>query len=197
MSAVLQHDPPMSRMTAEQFLDWDSGDDFRWQLIDGELVCMNPPAGRRARIHGRITTLLSNAMEAARVPYSVSVGPGVQPRVESKWNVRIPDLTVDCDAVGADTRLIISPVLIVEILSPGNARVTRSNVWSYRSIPSVRSILLLYGWKIAAELSLRTGPDWPDAPILLGAADRLMLPDLGLDVPLTDVYATADLAPPG
>lgn len=196
MSAALQAELPISRMTAEQFLEFDPGDGRRWQLIDGELVAMNPPAHRDGRIDAEIVYVIGSALKASGNPCSVTVGPGVQPRIESKYNVRIPDLTVDCDTVGETAQLVHAPVLIAEILSPGNERVTRSNIWRYRSIPSVRTILLLYSWKAMAELSVRAGQDWPDAPVVLGPDDRLRLSDVGLDVRLAEVYATADLAPP-
>lgn len=193
MSAALKHDPPLTRMTAEQFLDWEPGDDFRWQLIDGELFCMEPPAQRHGAIHAQMAFLLTGPLLVRKDPCRVTVGTGVQPKIESKYNVRIPDLTIDCDEMGPDSKIVANPTLVVEILSPGNERVSRSNLWSYRSIPTVRTILLLYSWKVAAELSVRTEDVWPDAPMTLGRDDRLVLPEAGLDVPLADAYATTDL----
>ena len=108
--------------------------------------------------------------------------------------MRIPDIAVDCEPPRDDARLVRDPTLLIEILSPGNERLTRANVWAYRDLPSVREILLLYSWKIGGEL-LRRDADgtWPAEAVILGVGDRLHLDSIGLDVPLADAYATSGL----
>jgi Uma2 family endonuclease len=200
MSAALRPLPPTPRLSAAEFLSWpEDPAGLRWQLVDGEPICMAPPSGTHGRVQGESGALIHNALRAKSSPCQVVMGAGIQPRVEAKWNVRIPDFLVDCDPPDPKQHLIPNPVLIVEILSPGNERLTRSNVWAYRTIPSVQDILLLYGWRVEAEL-LRRDADggWPDSPAKLGAADRLILPALGLDIGLADAYAGSGLeSPPG
>lgn len=186
-------DPPAPRVTADEFLSWPEDDGrTRYQLVDGTPVAMAPPSRRHGRIQSRLSGILDQHLRGN--PCQVSVGTGVQPRSEPTWNVRIPDLVVDCDPPQDDTHLVRNPVLIVEVLSPGNERVTRGNVWVYRDLPSVRDILLLYSWRIGGEL-LRRGADgtWPMEATVLGAEDRLRLDAIGLDVPLADAYATSGL----
>ena len=36
------------------------------------------------------------------------------------------------------------PILLIELLSPGNAKDTRDNVWAYTTISSVREIVIVH-----------------------------------------------------
>src|SRR5689334_2864892 len=47
---------------------------------------------------------------------------------------------------------------LIEILSPGNEGQTRSNIWTYATIPSVREIFAVRSTRMEVEL-LRRGPD--------------------------------------
>lgn len=194
MIAALQRpDPPAPRVGVEEFLSWPEDDGrTRYQLVDGTPVAMAPPSRRHGRIQSRLAGILNQHLRGHRC--QVSVGTGVQPRSDPHWNVRIPDLVVDCDPPQDDAHLVRNPLLVIEILSPGNERLTRGNVWVYRDLPSVRDILLLYSWKIGGE-SLRRDADstWPVDATVLGAESRLRLESIGLDVPLADAYATSGL----
>lgn len=196
MSAALHRlDPPAPRVGAAEFLSWPEDDGrTRYQLVDGVPVAMAPPSVRHASIQGRLGGLLDQHLRGRGGPCRVLVGVGVQPRSDVEWNVRIPDIAVDCETPRADLQLVRAPTLLIEILSPGNERLTRANVWIYRDIPSVREILLLYSWKIGGELLCRDADGgWPAHAVTLGAEDRLLLDSIGLDVPLADAYATSGL----
>jgi len=194
MVAVRKHLPTL--MTVDEFLVWDSDDltGRRWQLIDGEPVLMAPAADPHSRIQAELVRLLGNHLLASGRPCAVVVAPGVVPRVRSNENFRIPDLGVTC-APPSDKVMVPDPVLLIEILSPGNAAKTRSNVWTYTTIPSVQEILVVHSTRMEIEL-LRRGPDgnWPDSPATLKAADQLELACIGFAVPVADAYRTAGLS---
>lgn len=194
MSGALKSLPPTPRVSAEEFLSW--GEDpqgLRWELIDGEPVCMAPPSWQHAAVHAELVGLIGTSLRAATSPCRALVGPGVQPREQGDWNVRIPDVAIEC-VPPTDRQTVRNPVLVAEILSPGNERKTRSNVWAYMSIPSVREILLLYGWRCEGEL-LRRQPDnsWPERPEPLKIASTLTLETAHLAVPFREVYVTSGL----
>lgn len=160
-------------MTVAEFYEWEPEEhpERRWQLIDGEPVSMAPASPNRQRIHAEAAYLLTGHLRERRPECAVVVAPGVVPRVRSAINHRVPDLGVTCvPAVGG--KVGTDPVLLVEMLSPSNERLTRANVWAYTTVPSVSEILLLGSVRVEAEL-LRRGPDgsWPEAPLLLGAED--------------------------
>ena len=115
------------------------------------------------------------------------------PRVRSADNHRIPDLGVTCSPPSGG-QIVTDPVLLIEILSPSNAALTRENVWAYSTLPSVSEILLLGSVRVEAEL-LRRGRDgsWPEAAVFLGAEDDLELASIGFRAPLRAFYRTTDL----
>ena len=182
------------RMTVAEFRDWQPLDGHRWQLIDGEPVAMAPASETHGALQAEAGRLLGNHLIARGSACRFITAPGVTPRVRSVANERIPDLAVTC-APPADGRTIPAPVVIVEILSPSNERLTRANVWAYASIPSVAEILLLSSTSIDAEL-WRRGADgaWPEQPQMLGTADAVALEAIGFTEKLSAFYRTTSLA---
>ena len=188
--------PVFTRMTAPEFIAWrpEERADHRWQLIDGEPVCMAPASENHGRIQAEASFLLTQHLRATRPGCSVVITPGVNPRVRSDSNFRIPDLGVTC---GPPTtgHFVTDPVLLLEILSPSNQAETRANVWAYATIPSVVDILLLSASETKGELLTRLpGASWPAGPILLSADDEAPLASIGLTVPLRAFYRTTSLA---
>jgi Uma2 family endonuclease len=182
-------------MTVSEFLVWDSGDltGRRWQLIDGEPVLMAPAADAHGAIQNECGRLLGNHLLAIASPCRVITAPGIVPRVRSNENFRIPDLGVSC-APPSGRVMTDEPVLLIEILSPGNEAKTRSNIWTYTTIPSVQEILAVHSTRMEIELLRRAADgNWPDSPLSVKAQDRLELTSIGFAVPAADIYRTAGL----
>ena len=193
MVAVRESVP--SRMTVDEFLSWDSGDESGrlWELVDGEPVAMAPGSQNHGALQGEIGRRIANHLRDARPGCRLIVTPGVVPRLSSNRNFRIPDLGVTCSPPSAEL-VVPDPVLLVEILSPSNEGATWRNVWAYTTIPTVAEILAVRSTRIEAEL-LRRLPDgnWPTEPEILRAGDRLTLTSIGLSVVLDLFYATSSL----
>ena len=182
-------------MTVADFRAWQPEEhpERRWQLFDGEPVCMAPASENHGAIQAEATFLLTAHLREHRPACRVIGAPGVVPRIRSASNHRIPDLGVTCSPPSGG-QFVTDPVLLVEILSPSNEPLTRANVWAYTTIPSVVEILLLGSVRVEAEL-LRRGRDgsWPEAPVFLGAEDDLELASIGFRGPLRGFYRTTDL----
>src|SRR5215217_9486761 len=118
------------------------------------------PWRRRSAQHGAIQSelawLLGNDLAARGGDCSMVVGPGVVPRVLSANNMRVPDLAVTCSPYDEEESSLGHPVLIVEILSPGNRAETWANGWAHTSLPSAREIRVVHSLAIGAKL-LRRG----------------------------------------
>jgi Uma2 family endonuclease len=184
-------------MTVADFQVWQPEEhpERRWQLLDGEPVCMAPASENHGRIQAEVAFLLTAHLRERRPGCDVVVAPGIAPRVRSATNHRIPDLGVTCSPPSGG-QIVTDPVLLIEILSPSNAALTRENVWAYSTVPSVTEILLLGSVQVEAEL-LRRGRDgsWPEAAVVLGAEDDLELASIGFRAPLRALYRTTDLLP--
>jgi Uma2 family endonuclease len=184
-----------TRMTVDEFLVWDADDvtGRRWQLIDGEPVPMAPAAEVHGRIQAELARLLGNHLLATGRPCTVISAPGIVPRIRSNENFRVPDLGVTC-APPSGGVMVPEPVLLIEILSPGNEAKTRLNIWTYTTMPSVQEILAVRSTRMEVELLRRENDgNWPASPVIVRPPDMLALTSIGLEMPVDDLYRTAGL----
>jgi len=185
------------RMTVAEFQDWlpPAGlEDRRWNLVDGEPVCMAPTSVNHGLIQSELNGLIWQHLRQQGSQCRIVAAPGVIPRVRSISNERIPDLGVTCSPQTGRS-VLTNPVVLIEIVSPSNEADTRRNVWAYTSIPSVADVLLLSSTSISGEL-LRRNPqgEWADDPLMLDADSLVELASIGFIAPMRDVYATTSLA---
>jgi Uma2 family endonuclease len=186
---------PFHRMTVAEFLDWDSGDrtGALWQLRDGEPEMMAPASDPHGSIQSELNYLLTAHLRSRGGPCRVVTAPGVVPSHRSEENCLVPDLGITC-APPSGARLMLEPVVLIEILSPTNVSKTRANVRAYRTIPTVAEIVVLHSTAIAGEI-LRRGPNgaWPRHPEIVDADGTLRLDSIGFVAPLRDAYRTTAL----
>jgi len=182
-------------MSFVEFQSWtpDRNADRRWQLINGALVCMVPASENHGSIQAEASFLLTSHLRSSRAGCRVVMAPGIIPPVSATKNLRIPDLGVTC-APATGSQAMQDPLVLIEILSPSNAAITRDNVWAYTTIPTVMEILLLGSLAVSAEL-LRRDPDgsWPEEPLPIGARDQVVLHSVEFSAPLVYFYRTTNL----
>ena len=174
-------------LTVEEFLDCCPNDQRHYQLIDGVIVAMAPPAIPHQIIAGNLTYELGAALRANRPHCAVRSQAGIAPQGLSGRNHFETDITVTCEA-GGYKGIAAEPVLIVEIQSPSTERndhfVTLPH---YQRLASLQEILYVESERVAATLYRRNGEGWETIEIL-GADARLHLETIGLDVALGDLY---------
>ena len=186
--------PIVSRMTRDEFVEWDAPSQLRWQLVDGEAVEIAPASRFHGTIQVELARLIANYLASCDDSGQVVAAPGVIPEIGAEFNFRIPDLAVTFEAL-RPAAYLDEPVVIVEVLSPSNESDTRRNVIAFKSIWSVREILLVRSSRVEAEL-LRRSQDgtWPAAPILLRSDADLTLESIGFVTPLAALYRLTGLA---
>jgi hypothetical protein len=106
------------RMTVAEFLKWDSQDDLRYELVDGEPRAMAPASTVHGFLQNELGTLIRNHLREKASGCEVVANPGIVPRLLSEHNVRIPDLAVTCSPLTPGQATLSDPVLVIEILSP-------------------------------------------------------------------------------
>ncbi|MGA9602414.1 MAG: Uma2 family endonuclease [Methylocystis sp.] len=181
-------------MTLQDFLAGEEPYEARWELVEGQPMAMAPTTRTDAAIQAELGRLIANALLQKGSSCSVLVNPGIVPRVRSDANFRVPDLGVVCGGYEKEELYLAEPVLLIEVLSPGNESRMRSNVWTYTTIPSVREIAIFRTETIGVEL-LRRGDDgnWPAAAEMIEAGD-MAFRSIGVQFPLEAVYRTTRLA---
>jgi Uma2 family endonuclease len=193
MHHVLDKLPPM---TVAQFLEWPGdGTGRTFQLVDGEVQAVSPGSATHGTIQMTLGRLIGNALINAGSQCRVVAEPGVITQVRSQTNMRVPDLGITATADARGQRALPDPIVLIEILSPGNAKDTWDNVWAYTTIPTVREIMVVHATRVLAEL-LRRGADghWPEKTEQIEPDGILHLESIGFSCRLREAYAQTHLA---
>ena len=90
--------------------------------------------------------------------------------------------------------MVANPVVVFEVLSEGSANdVLVVKNAEYRATASIQRYVILQQTHAAAIVFARKGEDWV-TELLAGDAAVLRLPEIGIEIPLADIYADIDLA---
>jgi Uma2 family endonuclease len=184
------------RMTVTDFFEWNGGGhQGKLELVDGEVRAQAPASATHGLIQANLAYLVQQHFRGAGMRCMVLTEPAVEPRLTARHNVRVSDLGVTCSPIQAGQILMPEPVLLIEVLSPGNINETWDNVRAYSTIPTVREILVVHSTRVMAEL-LRKGADgaWPEDPEIIEAEGTLRLASIEASWPLAEVYAGTHLA---
>ena len=174
-------------LSVEEFLDSCPNDQRHYQLIDGVIVAMAPPAIPHQIIAANLTAEIVPAVRQNRPGCSTRSQAGIAPQGLSGRNHFETDITVTCER-GGYRGIAAEPVLIVEIQSPSTERDDHFvKLPHYQSLPSLQEILYVESERVAATLYRRGGEGW--ATIDLGGGQaRLQLTSIGLDIELAALY---------
>ena len=150
---------------------------------------MSPATATHGIIQGNLARLIGNHLDTPGSRCLVAAEPAVRVRLREKHNLRIPDLGVTGTPSHAGEVALSDPVLLIEVLSPGNADDTWENVWAYTTIPSIKEILVVHSARVFAELLRRqTDGAWPNEPEETGEAGTLRLDLIDFAMPLKAAY---------
>jgi Uma2 family endonuclease len=180
-------EPAYKLLTVEEFLDACPNDLRHYQLIDGVIVAMAPPALPHQTIAGNLTGEIYVALRANRPDCAVRSQAGIAPQGLLGRNHFEADIIVACRFAQDYRSINAEPLLIIEILSPSTERDDLFvKLAAYQEIPSAEEILYVESERIGATLYRRSGEGWRTVEI--GADARLELGTIGLDVPLAALY---------
>jgi Uma2 family endonuclease len=177
--------PQQQKMTSAEYLEWESHQDIRYELVEGIAVAMTG---------GTIPNDIALNFYSALRPYLRARGcrvnvADVKVRVNSNSVYFYPDLVVSCDPQDVMAREAIeSPMVIVEVLSPSKAAKDRSEKFTrYRSIPSLQEYILIETERIGVECYRRgEGRMWLYYPYIAG--DTIELASIEFSCPIELLY---------
>jgi Uma2 family endonuclease len=171
--------------TRESFLLWEAKQELRFEFDGFEPIAMAGGTAAHAAIQRNLITALTIGLRGKPCqPY------GSELKIQvGEQSIRYPDAFVVCTPVGRSATVVTEPVVIFEILSDSSATtdfVTKNA--EYQATPSVRRYVILEQSRAAAAVFSRDNGDW--AATLLNSADvSLDMPEIGLTIPLADIYA--------
>ncbi len=137
---------PPGLLTIPEFMEWvDRQPKGTYELVAGRVVveAMAPALIRHARAKMATWLALRTALRAAGSGCKAFMdGIGIQVGTDT---IRIPDASVNCGEVpDNDSRVLPSPVIVVEVLSPSTHREdTVGKFRDYFRVPSIRHYLIL------------------------------------------------------
>jgi len=186
---------PLPHMTADDFLAWPGdGTGRTFQLVDGEVRPVSPAARTHSVIQARLVLLLGRAIDEAALALQIGTEAVVRPRLDGAMNIRVPDIVVAPMTDERGEQMVPDPVLVIEVLSPGNEDDTRDNIRTCATLPSVREMAVLSSTRVRAEVHRRL-PDgsWAPDPEIVEVGGRLRFETVALDASLAQAYATTYL----
>ena len=151
-----------------------------------------PPAGRSEASQALLATLTGQLFVVLqrRTPLHVRLGASLPRPPPIYTPPHIADLVVTERPAAIDRCLVDAPLMIAEIITETTeAELRQDKLPDYRLLPGVREILLLHDQRLYAELHRKfDGNRWM-TDLLLDRSARLKLESVGLDLPLTTLYA--------
>jgi Uma2 family endonuclease len=170
--------------TTEQFLAWEERQELRYEFDGFQPIAMAGGTAAHAAIQRNLIYSLTGGLRGKPCqPY----GSELKIRVADR-PIRYPDAFVVCTPVPPRATVVSDPVVIFEILSESSATddfVTKNA--EYRATPSVRRYVVLQQAMAAAVVFSRKGDDWV-TDLLTGDDAILRMPEIGLDIPLSEIY---------
>jgi Uma2 family endonuclease len=172
--------PAPKRMTLAEFLEWDDGTDRRYELLDGIPVMMAPSLEAHGELAARLTIEIGTRLQP-RCRVISEAGVVVPDRADTYY---VADLAVTSAPREPSRRMVVEPVVVVEVLSPSTGQIDRwRKVANYRTLPSVQEILIVFSDERRVEVQRRTPDGWwledviGQAELKLSCCDRPILLD--------------------
>ncbi len=179
-------------MTLAQFLAWEERQELRYEFDGARAVAMT--GGTSA--HDAISLNIAVAI-APRLRGKPCRLHGSNLKIEVAGSIRYPDAFVSCTPVPGNSTVVRDPVVIFEVLSDstsGTDLIIKNE--EYRATPSVQRYVILEQIHAAALVFARKGEDWV-TEIVTGDASKLRMPEIGITVPLAELYEGVEVLPPG
>jgi Uma2 family endonuclease len=178
---------PEQQMTIEEFLAFTETrpDEERWELIEGVAVLNPSPVEHHQMVVANIVTyLMSHKLRTGASWYPM---PGVGTRVPiSPRSLPQPHVFVK-EAAATDRPVTEDALVLFEVLSRSNTKADQA--WRrkvYASVPNCRHYVTVS--LKAVEVDAYNRDDAWRRRTLTNLADALVLPALGLSIPLADIY---------
>ena len=180
------------RMTLEEFLAWERRQELRYEFDGFQPIAMTGGTLGHSAIASNLDFALRDRLRG-------SSGRAFRGDVKIivAEHVRYPDLVVTCSPAPLTTDIVPEPVVVFEVLSPSTARTDRTaKNKEYRATASIQHYVMLEQQAAAATVFSRTGEDWIGR-LVTGLDAVLALPAIGVDVPLSVIYAGIELVEDG
>ncbi len=178
--------PAMSR---EQFLDWVQRQEGRFEFDGSRPVAMTGGTRDHSQIVANI--LFSLRIRSAQRPFWTLVEAGLASGSDS---VRYPDVLVTSSRGSGRDLLTGDVVVAFEIVSPSSVRTDRVvKLREYLGVPTLRRYVVVEQTSVAVSVFEKNagGTAWEARALVAG--ETLDLPEIGIQVPVSEFYVDVDV----
>ncbi len=171
-------------MTLAQFLAWEEPQELRYEFDGFQPVAMTGGTSAHDAISMNIAMAIGPLLRGTRCRLH-----GANLKIEVAGRIRYPDAFVSCTPVDPRSTVVREPVVIFEVRSESttNTDLIHKNA-EYRATPSVQGYVILEQTYPGAMVFTRKGEDWV-SDVLAGENATLALPEIGITLPLAELYA--------
>ena len=175
-----------------EYLTLEARSPVRHEYVAGEIFAMTGASVRHNIIAGNLYTALRTHLRGTpcRTPME-----GVKLYLKKERSYFYPDVMATCEPrlleLDAETQVVDSPVLIIEVLSPSTAGIDRrEKLRAYRTLPSLKEYALVSQDECKVELYRRRGDIGWDI-ITFEPGDAIEFASVELQMPMADGYFEA------
>jgi len=170
-------------MTLAEFLEWEERQELRYEFDGIGPVAMTGGTYGHSTIQGNLAAALGARLRGTPCRFQ---GSDLKFQV-AEGHVRYPDGMVICSPVDRAATVVLEPVVVFEVLSPITTRSDRLvKAREYQATPSVQRYVMLEQDSVGATVYARTRDSWTHE--ILIADSILALPEIGIELPLAELY---------
>ncbi|PZO19496.1 MAG: hypothetical protein DCF25_08380 [Leptolyngbya foveolarum] len=181
------------KMTAEEYLEWESRQKLRYEYCDGEVFAMAGGTKGHNRSALNLYGALVDKVDASGCEINTS---DVKVQVKGGRFYRYPDLVVSCDERDKTNDTFYKfPKVIVEVLSSSTEAVDRGEKFQeYRQISTLEEYVLISAKQMQVECFRRgEGRMWLYFPYKVG--EIVEIASMGVELPIEQLYRNVQLEP--
>ena len=191
----------VDRCTPQEYLARERDARERHEYYHGEVFAMSGGTPDHSLIIANVNGELHNALKGRPCRVYES---NLRVRVPRTTLYTYPDATVICgerqfDPLDTSRETVTNPTLIVEVLSPSTETWDRGGKFqNYQQIDSLREYVLVSSDKPLVETFRRQGAGgatWVYTATS-GPEVRVLLPALGVELPMAEIYSGVEFPPP-
>lgn len=185
--------PQSQKMTAQEYLEWETRQELRHEYCDGQVFAMTGGTKGHNRAALNLYGALVDCVDAEGCEINVS---DVKVEVREGLSYRYPDLIVSCDEQDKqESAFYRFPKLIVEVLSPSTKTIDREDKFQeYIQIPTLEEYVLISSQRMQVECYRRgEGRMWRYLPYKAG--EKVCIASMGVEVPIEQLYRNVRLEP--
>jgi len=186
---------PQHKLTADEYLEIERLAPTKHQFYEGEMFAMSGASIPHGRITSNLHAELASQIKGSSCESFVA---DLRVEVQRSGLFTYPDIAVVCGPheyrdSKADT--LLNPTVIFEVLSPSTENYDRGKKFAhYRLIPSLQVYVLVSQDQPLIECFHRQGETW-NLIIAEGLDASLRIEEIGVEIPLREIYARVEFPP--